>query len=386
MFRTRPMRTWLTILGISVGISTVVFLVSLGYGLQKIILERIVFSQALLSLSVTPSSDVINLTDENINAMKSLPNVTDSAPMAMLKGQAIMGEVNGTVDVRAADAPYFDYAGVAAENGDLYKPDDTHKAVVSEAVLRLFGAPDSRSIIGKQVHIRILNPTSEATSTVTTLDLPDMYTIVGVVRDPQDSYIYIPLSELRGQMTINQYHQVELKVADSKNLAAVKDDVIAKGFQVASLQETIDQANKIFQVFQVILGLFGAVALIVSAIGMFNTMTVTLLERTNEIGIMRALGAGEGAIKSMFLTESVILGFLGGLLGIALGFAGGQGFNSIINNLAVRFGGAKASLFYYPQWFLIAVILISVTIGFFSGVFPSSRASKMDPLEALRYK
>ncbi len=387
MFRTRPARTWLTILGISVGISTVIFLVSLGYGLQKIILERIVFSQALLSLTVTPSSDLITLNGPKLDELSRLDHVVDTAALTTLKGHALFGDINGSIDVKAADANYFAYAGVAPSQGELYKTGEGHKALLSEAVLRLLGVSDPSMVIGKQLSLRVFTSSPSSTSgEQVAVDIPEPYTIIGIVDDPQDSYVYVPLTELRPYVTVDHYDQVELKVSDGKSLPSVKDHVIERGYQVASLQETIDQANKIFRVFQVVLGLFGAVALVVSAIGMFNTMTVTLLERTNEIGIMRSLGASEGAIRSMFLTESVILGFLGGVTGILLGYATGQLFNFGINNLARHFGGSAANLFAYPEWFIIAVILISVVIGFLSGVFPSMRASKMDPLEALRYK
>jgi putative ABC transport system permease protein len=120
-----------------------------------------------------------------------------------------------------------------------------------------------------------------------------------------------------------------------------------------------------------VLGLFGAVALIVSSIGMFNTMTVTLLERTNEIGIMRALGASKSNLRNLFLSESVVIGFLGGVVGTVIGIMLGQIFNFIINSLASKFGGAKTSLFVYPSAFLILIIALSVFIGFLSGIFPA---------------
>lgn len=386
MFRTRPMRTWLTILGISVGISAVVFLVSLGYGLQKILLERIVFNDALLSLTVTPTTEALELTPERVDQLAKIEHVQAIAPLAVSNGQALFGEVNGTVEVRGADSLYFSYAGVSTEKGKLYGSQDRNSAIVSDAVLRLFGVEDPATVIGKPITIKMFAFNGGTAATGTLAIVSTTFKIGGSVKDTQNSFIYIPLSEYNKLSTITKYEQVQIHVTQSSELEAVKSIIIDKGYQVQSLQETINQANKIFQIFQIVLGLFGAVALVVSAIGMFNTMTVTLLERTNEIGIMRALGASRGAIRQLFLTESILLGALGGLVGLGIGIAGAEVTNVVINRLAQRFGGSAIGLFYYPLWFMLLVFGISGIIGLWAGVFPAHRASTMDPLEALRYK
>ncbi len=387
MFRTNPSRTWLTVLGISVGVAAVLFLVSLGYGLQNVILQKIVFNQALLSLVITPSTDLIMLNDQTISDISKIPNVSDIAPLAKFTGQITLEGINGTVEIRAADAPYFGYAGTETKYGSLYEASDKNQVLISDAVLKLFGLTDPKSIIGKKISLKVFtNKNFLDQSELEIVDVPISFTIKGVIEDSQESYIYIPLKEVLNYVKVDRYEEARVKVDDSKNLPMVKEEVIAKGYQTQSLSETIDQANKIFNVIQIILGLFGAVALAVSAIGMFNTMTVTLLERTNEIGIMRALGANRGNLRNLFLAESIIIGFLGGIVGTALGIIGGQGFNLLINSLAARFGGAKTDLFVYPTSFLLEIILLSIAIGFLSGIFPARRAAAMDPLEALRYK
>lgn len=388
MFRSRPTRTWLTIFGISVGIGAVLFLVSLGYGLQNIILEKIVFNQAMLSLTVTPGNDLIPFDDSALAGLAAIPKVTDVAPMAVFTGQVSLGDLNGTVEFRGVEAPFFDYSGTAPLAGFLYKDGEGPQVVVSEAILKLFGAKDPNAIVNKEVSIKIFiaGKTEQGSDTLEIIDAPEKFRIKGVVRDGQDGFVYIPLRELKKYVAVNHYDQARVKVNNSEDMPAVKLATIDKGYQVVSLSETIDQANKIFKIIQIVLGLFGAVALIVSSIGMFNTMTVTLMERTNEIGIMRALGASRKDVRNQFLSEAVLIGFLGGLVGLVTGFVGGQFFNWIINGLAARFGGAQTNLFAYPGWFLFIIITLSIIIGFFSGIFPARRAAAMEPLEALRYK
>ncbi len=177
-----------------------------------------------------------------------------------------------------------------------------------------------------------------------------------------------------------------MRVFKEENISAVTDTLIEKGFFVSSLSETIEQANKIFKGIQMALGFFGAIALFVAAIGMINTMTVTLLERTNEIGIMRATGASRKDILLLFVSESTAMGLFGGISGLIIGVLGGKLFNWIINILAGMFGGESVNLFYYPLWFIVTLIVVSTLVGAIAGFIPGRKASKLDPLDALRYK
>jgi putative ABC transport system permease protein len=119
---------------------------------------------------------------------------------------------------------------------------------------------------------------------------------------------------------------------------------------------------------------------------MFNTMTITLLERTEEIGIMKAIGASKSDISLMFVMESTLMGFLGAVGGVGIGYVGGFVINVLINAIATRFGGEAVSLFYSPLWFVMTVIGFGAFVGFLTGVFPARSASRIDALDALRYK
>jgi putative ABC transport system permease protein len=101
---------------------------------------------------------------------------------------------------------------------------------------------------------------------------------------------------------------------------------------------------------------------------------------------MKSIGASDGMISMMFIMESTIMGFLGGLVGIIIGWLEGTLFNFMINLVANHFGGEKVSLFYSPLWFVMSIIIFSAFVGFLTGVVPARRASGIDPLEALRYK
>ena len=115
-------------------------------------------------------------------------------------------------------------------------------------------------------------------------------------------------------------------------------------------------------------------------------MIISLLERTQEIGIMRAIGASKRDVQKMFLVEASLIGLLGGVVGIGIGIMSGEIFNWVLNIFARALGGQPVNLFFYPGWFIIFIILLSFTVGLISGIWPARRASRLNPLQALRYK
>lgn len=384
MFRTRPARTWLTIAGIGVGFAAVVILVGLGYGLQGILLEKIVFGDALLSLNViTPPSRVIVINKEELENFSRIENVEDVAPLASFNASITYEGLTGSLILNGAEPSYFRYAGVIAAEGRMFEEGERDGIVLSSAVLMLFEA-ETADVIGKEVSFRVFVPTGEADD-VQEVPLPKKYKVIGVVEDDAAIFAYMPLSEFTANFAIPYFDKARVKVSDRTFLDTVENEILASGFIVTSLSKTVDQANKIFRGVQVTLALFGGIALVVSAIGMFNTMTVTLLERTKEIGIMRTIGGSPLNIKVMFLMESVLMGFLGGLVGIAMGVGGGLSINLLLNMLAKAMGGASMGLFRFPIPFLLFIAIFSAVMGYVTGLFPSKRAGSLNPLDAIRY-
>lgn len=135
-----------------------------------------------------------------------------------------------------------------------------------------------------------------------------------------------------------------------------------------------------------ILGAFGLIALIVASIGTFNTLTISLLERTREIGLFKALGMRNRDVYKLFLSESLIIGFLGGILGVAVGILAGMGIDALIALYAHKTGAENIVIFTTPWVFAAGTAGLSLVIGFVTGWYPSRRAVKMNPLDALRYE
>ncbi len=383
MFRTRPMRTWLTILGIGVGISAVVVLVGLGYGLQKILLEKIVFGEAMLSLDVvTPPSQIIVIDNQAVEDFKDMNNVDDVSPLASFSSSVTYGDLTASIMLKSVNSNYFRYAGVQVSDGELFSDNEADRIVLSSAVLKLFDK-EAKDIVGEYISIKVLVPTSDGKVQETPLN--KQYRVKGIVDDETSLFAYIPLKELSGQISIPYYERVRVKVTSREVINQAEKEFLDKGFIVNALSKTVEQANKIFTGIQVMLAVFGGIALIVSAIGMFNTMTVTLLERTKEIGIMRTIGASNATIEILFLAEAVIMGFFGGLSGVVIGVGGGVGFNIALGLIAKRMGGVAVDLFYFPLWFLTFMVVFSALLGALTGYFPAKRAALLNPLDAIRY-
>lgn len=390
MFRTNKLRTILTILGIAVGIGTILFLVSLGFGLQKILIEQLASSDALLSMDIiTDPSSLIKLDENNLEKIKLIPGVAEVSPMFALGGQIKINDQNGDIPyIYFASASYVRLAGIKATEGEVFTNDEDNKIVVTTAVLKMFNLTNEE-ILGKQATFTLLvpqkNKEGDYSDEVEEKQINKTFEIAGIMDDDSMNSVYIPINSVSNLET-PYYSNVKIKATNQETIPTVKEEIEKLGFAVSAMSETIADANKIFAAINVILSVFGAVALVVSAIGMFNTMTIALLERTQEIGIMKSIGASRRDIWKMFLAESVIIGTLGGGAGIIIGYLGKFLFNLGLNTLASTMGGQQIDLFYTPIEFVLFIMLFSTSVGLLTGLYPAKRASQLNPLEALRYK
>ncbi len=391
-FKTRKLRSFLTVLGISVGISTILFLVSLGYGLQKVLIEKIATSDALLTLDATSSDPkMIKIDDVMLNSLSKIPNVTGISPQKT--GVTLLGinDLSTSATTYAVSESFLKLSGVNPVYGGIFHGDKEAKIIISSATAKLLGIQNVSEAIGKEVSVVVVLNNNNGDVNVSspndsmTVPLDGTFQIVGVADDDANNFCYLPINWFSG-IGSDGYDQIKVKVASQNQLEGARKVLVEKGLSVSALSDTVDQANKIFNVVQIVLAVFGVVALLVSAIGMFNTMTIALLERTVEIGIMKSLGAANREIRLLFLTESIIIGFLGGLGGILFGLLACQGFNRGINLLAKNLGGQTIDIFYTPFWFIAFVLIFSTLVGLFTGIYPAQRAAKLNSLEALRYK
>jgi len=384
--KNRKSRVFLTILGVSIGIGAILFLVSLGYGLQQNLLDRITTEESLLTLDIVSSDDrVIMINNRTIQEINLIDGVERVSPQAVFPSQVSLGGLTSETTINVVNPDFFSLVGVTPNIGRLFKEEDEKKIVVNSSVAELFNL-ETNQILGKKLGFYIFLSNEEEDEGVKIYQTTNDFEVVGIIEDVDaPSLVYLKSGDLLG-LNIEEYPFAKVKVVDDGNMEEVRTELIAMGFLVSALSDIINQANQIFRGIQIVLGIFGVVALIVAAIGLINTMTISLLERTNEIGIMRSIGASPKDIQRLFLGESFIIGFLGGISGIGVGILGAEIFNIAVDILTRTLGGQPIDLFVYPVWFAISIVIVSTLVGLIAGFFPSRRAAKLKPLDALRYK
>lgn len=307
----------------------------------------------------------------------------------------VLGITTATDSVQlASDSAMVDWVEIASEAG-IIKPSETKtvslpadakkQAVVNRAMLKVLGVKESEAV-GKKfktTFVIVGDLLSESNEKIESM--PSDYTIIGVTPDEKSPVFYVPFMDVRG-LGITNYTQIKMVVDDKSDLFKVRKQIESMGYNTISVSDTVAQINSLFATVRTLLGLLGMVALAVASLGMFNTLTVSLLERTREVGLMKAMGMKSSEVQELFLTESMMMGFLGGILGIGMGFMGGKLVSLGLSFFAVLKGIGFVDVSYIPPVFIFAVIILSLIVGLVTGLYPAYRATKISALNALRYE
>ncbi len=382
-FRVKLGMTMLTIMGIGVSFATIFFLVSFGYGIEKVLLDQFASGALLKTVDVSsPNMEAIPLDTVAKDKIGALPGIEYVEPIFGLPGQIESGSRASEVQLRGAGPKYFSTFGGSLNEGRIFNPGE-RSIVISQSFLQTM---DKKSLADFNLPFTITAYQlymEEDIQKQRAINLGD-FKVVGIDNDPDNSNVYLSPELISGMVT--QYSGLKILAKTDADVAPLRTAISDLGFTTASVLDTVDQATKVFSVLEILLALFGTASLIVATIGMVNTMTVSLLERTQEIGVMKVLGVSDSDVRKLFLLEAAIIGGLGGVSGIVMGFVFSQIFNFGINFLAKNLGGKAISLFYYPVWFVVGVSASSFIIGIFTGIIPAQRAAHMDPINAVKYK
>jgi putative ABC transport system permease protein len=419
--KLRKLRTGLTTLGVVIGIAAIVALLSITQGLQETITKQLQTGLATDTLIVSVgrgfglggeggmsganSGFKLLVTDtENIS---KLENVKTSIAIIQRVGSVRFGAgVRNTTIVGVDFAKYVDIYGstFVAESGDI-PPDPVSEAVVVGKRLSdpwknetiFCNANDTAEIIWTNVTAR--PPTDETYSGNVTAVLKE---IGGFgVGGPSDSSVYIPISQAQSFFGTDECSMIIVKLKSSDKAAIdAASEAIRKLPQfngevsVMSATAVLNLLSSVFSIIQLFLAGIAAISLLVAGIGIMNIMIVSLMERTREIGILKALGMKSRTVLLVFLCESVIIGLIGAAVGIASGwvlanvvaivFHGGGG-GIFMGNQAAGTGGMTITPVLTPTVFLGALVFgVGVSVVF--ALYPAWRASKLKPVDALRYE
>jgi len=182
------------------------------------------------------------------------------------------------------------------------------------------------------------------------------------------------------------YTAVTVRVQNPKDVAAVEDGIKKMGYSTFSLLDATKGLRLVFTVFDLFLGLFGSLALTVASLGIINTLVMAILERRREIGVLKALGATDGDVKSLFFAEAAAMGFFGGLFGVALGWFIGQALTWGTGIYLRQQDLPSVKISYVPWWLALGAILFATIVSLLAGLYPAARASRLNPVDALRYE
>lgn len=382
--KRNKMRTVLTISGVVIGIGAIVFLVSLGFGLQELVIRKIGSMESLTTIEVQPKKVKVLMKDA-VDKFSKVKGVKYVSPSYQVSTQALLNGEKTDISVYGINPEYSKIEELDVDAGDNLTGRAENELVVSRAALKVFDLKEASSAIGKKIQLFIYIKKGTKLIKPTTAAQKPFLKIIGVTKEDKSSEGYVPISLIE-KLGAEGYYTIKVKAKNREVMPGIKKEIMSMGYLATSVKDTISEIDSIFRWVKVVLGGFGTIALFVASIGIFNTMTISLLERTHEIGIMKAIGATNKDIRRMFVFEAAQIGLWGGLIGLFMGWLFGMGINMLINTLASQFQGSSQQIFSTPIWFAGMSIFFSLCVSLLAGVYPAKRAGKLNPIEALRYE
>lgn len=433
----RKGRVALTAVGVVIGTAAVVVLVSLAAGLQKNATSQLWGINDLSSISVYPgysSGEGIKfssgiavqggggggngggggdttkyLTPSAIDSITAIPNVKQVINEDYLQTgiDLVYGKLHAYGNIIGVSVNDLQDMGLEASGGTTAL--EKGSVIIGSWIPKNFYDPKARpddppldppDLMGQQIKLILSKYTSDGLTVQKTITVR-VAGVLSETRGESDGTMYMRMEDVtainewsRGTR-INRnkegYSMLIVKTNDPSSVIDITDAINKLGYQASTPQSTVQSINSFFMVLQVIFGGVGAIALLVAAIGIANTMTMAILERTREIGLMKAIGAKNKDILSIFLGEAAGIGFVGGLGGVILGW----GSSALLNIVAISYFASQASggggsiptmATSTPFWLPIFALVFSIVIGLISGLYPALRAATLVPVDALKYE
>jgi len=390
--KRRKLRSWLTMIGIFIGIAAVVGLISLGQGLQGAIEEQ--FEQLgsdtiiISSKGMGPPGSAINslkLTSKDLEMIENIRGVQYASGYIIKQGQAIYKEEAGIG--YSIGLTEIDFERMMKVQGleiiDGRKLRDTDKSKVIVGYSHVYGDIWKKTMkMGSNIKIE-----------------GNEFEVVGVlskIGNPlDDGALYMQKDILRKILNLeDEESQIVAKTSSGFNPEDVAEDIERKlrkfrgekegqeTFSVQTSTQLLESFSNIFGIVQAVLIGIAAISLLVGGIGIMNTMYTAVIERTKEIGVMKAIGARNSDILFIFVFEAGLLGLVGGAIGIGIGI----GLGKIVEYIAVNFLDTNFLQAVFPLYLITGALLFSFLIGTLSGILPAMQAAKLRPAAALRYE
>ncbi|MBR1472214.1 MAG: ABC transporter permease [Lachnospiraceae bacterium] len=432
----RKVRTILTVLGVVIGTTSIVVMLSLGIGMKESMLEEMQSSGGLTSIEVNTSGgwgnedsskEELRLDDELVQALSAMEHVSRVDPILEATVIIKKGVFICFSNVRGVTQSYFETQGVPLGEGHFPRAEGELEFLYGNTVIQSFRNEKTNKgywETGELPDIDLMNDplyvifdtdrywsagSTDAAGQI--IPAPKKYIVptAGLVAGGVDDwnifsyYTYCDIDMLKqqlarvykgrvipGQPTQKNgkaykqifYSQLIVTVDDMENVSAVQENINAMGYQTWSSMEWIESDMQIMNIVQAVLGGIGAVSLLVAAIGITNTMMMSIYERTKEIGIMKVIGCRIRDIQALFLIEAGYIGLIGGTLGVGLSYVISMVVNKVVSGSEL--GAQFQNISRIPLWLGGISVVFAILIAMLAGFFPSVRAMKLSPLAAIR--
>jgi putative ABC transport system permease protein len=441
--REAVLRNSLTTLGVAVGVASLVAMLSLGVGLQTLASQRLTRSGLFDAVFVTsqrnfrgprrppppdsaPKQDSRPLDEDTRQQLAKLSNVTEVYPQIRFVTDVRYARKTETTSVLGLPDSSRLSGAFDGMTGAYFSSPTANEAILQIEFAKVL-SDQPPSLVGKDLTLRYAERTalskdaesddslldsvmgSGAPGGISIVPREKSLRIVGVIEsDPSagiggfgGARVYLPLKTaeqlhvaqpddvqafLSGNSAKPSYMALTVRVHSPKDVPQVEAAIKQLGFATFSLLDATKSLRLVFTVFDLFLGLFGSLALTVASLGIINTLVMAILERRREIGILKALGATDRDVRSLFFAEAGAMGLFGGFFGVALGWLIGQAltWGTTVYLHKQNLPGVKIS--YVPWWLALGAIVFAIIVSLVAGLYPAARAARLNPVEALRYE
>ncbi len=375
--RFKAFRSAITIIGIAIGTGSIFILMSFGLGLQDLVAKQISQGQSINTIDVgTSGSQVLKINSAAVKNIAAIQHVQSVSGFYAKASKLTVGGATADVVAYGVDPLYLRTSNLSMSAGTNIDPNKTNQVAISASILEAIGITDAKRALGTTTDITIKLPDDSS--------LRKTLTIVGVIASGNGSEAFLSHKLFEGEHTTD-YAGAKALVDTRAHVTDTRRAIEGLGFVTTSPVDTLNQVDQFFRVLRIILVGFGAVGMTIAILGMINTLTVSLLERTREVALMLALGARPQDMRLLFTLEAVTLSIVGGIIGIISAMILGAGVDIVLNTAARSRGAVERfTVFASPFWLIILALAAMALVGFLVAYAPARRASRINSIDALR--